>query len=194
MKKCPQCQEEKSLSNFSKATKNKDGLQYHCKSCQSLWAYENKDKREISRQKWITKNPIKSKKNAFDRHKKWALIYPDRLKKSSKNTGLKRLYGITLEQKQSMLVKQNSCCAWCKIGITEYLESQKDNKIIHDFAVDHNHETGQIRGLLCNPCNRALGLLKENVQTFKNGIDYLNHYNSIPTEQSNIIPLFKKKG
>ena len=40
--------------------------------------------------------------------------------------------------------------------------------------VDHCHKTGKIRGLLCNSCNTALGLLKDDISLFKRSIDYLN--------------------
>lgn len=41
------------------------------------------------------------------------------------------------------------------------------------LAVDHNHVTDEVRGLLCNTCNTGIGLLKENIENFKNAIKYL---------------------
>jgi len=41
------------------------------------------------------------------------------------------------------------------------------------LVVDHCHSTGKIRGLLCHNCNRALGLMQDNVETLQNAIDYL---------------------
>lgn len=41
------------------------------------------------------------------------------------------------------------------------------------LVVDHCHDTGKIRGLLCHNCNRALGLLKDSVHTLESAIDYL---------------------
>ena len=90
-----------------------------------------------------------------------------------------------------MLLAQNGCCAICKISIVEYLEQQVYKKC---FSIDHDHKTGQIRGLLCDGCNKGIGFLKESEEILQNVNDYLNHYSSIPSEQTNIIPLFKKKG
>lgn len=64
-----------------------------------------------------------------------------------------------------MLEAQEGVCAIC--GKPETKPNAKY------LAVDHNHETGVIRGLLCNNCNRALGLLGDNVETLQNAINYL---------------------
>ena len=58
-----------------------------------------------------------------------------------------------------MLHRQNGVCAVCGVG--------------GKLHVDHDHETGLVRGLLCGSCNRALGLLKDNVDSLKMAIDYL---------------------
>jgi hypothetical protein len=60
---------------------------------------------------------------------------------------LNRIYGITVEQYDSLLEKQNQCCAVCR----KPAEGFKTN-----LAVDHNHITGEIRGLLCTHCNHRL--------------------------------------
>lgn len=79
---------------------------------------------------------------------------------------LKREYGITLEQFEEMKLKQENKCAICK--------NEFKNSV--DTCVDHNHDTRQVRALLCNHCNRAIGLFKESVETMKNAIEYLSHY------------------
>lgn len=84
---------------------------------------------------------------------------------SGYNRSKKRLsrYGITVEEYISLLENQNSKCAICKrIQLTKSL------------AVDHNHKTGKVRGLLCGNCNLALGLLEDNATFLQAGIDYLN--------------------
>lgn len=62
-----------------------------------------------------------------------------------KEYNLKRKYGINLEKYNQLLKKQNNCCAIC--------DKHKDEFKIN-LAVDHNHITGEIRGLLCSYCNR----------------------------------------
>ena len=65
----------------------------------------------------------------------------------SRKSHLKRYYGITPEQYNDLLKKQNHRCAVC-----EKHESESKTRL----AVDHNHVTGEIRGLLCNYCNHRL--------------------------------------
>lgn len=59
---------------------------------------------------------------------------------------LKRLYGITLQEYDKILEQQNFSCALCK----------KPCPTGRNLAVDHDHETGQVRGLLCYHCNRRV--------------------------------------
>lgn len=77
----------------------------------------------------------------------------------------KKQYGITLEDYNEMLVKQNGTCAICK--------TDTPNCRTKFFAVDHCHTTGKVRGLLCSSCNRGLGLFKDNVCSLLKAIDYL---------------------
>lgn len=60
---------------------------------------------------------------------------------------LKRTYGITLEQYTELLEKQDYACAVCK---------KKQDKIKYNLHVDHDHKTGEIRGLLCFNCNNKI--------------------------------------
>lgn len=63
-----------------------------------------------------------------------------------RNKRLMSLYGITLEQYEQMLTAQNGVCAICGRIPT--------GRSLH---VDHNHKTGEVRGLLCHSCNFAIG-------------------------------------
>ena len=78
---------------------------------------------------------------------------------------LKRKYGITLDDFNRMLASQGGHCALCP----SLPEDQKNGTLV----VDHCHSTGKIRGLLCNPCNTAIGLFRESKETLKKAIDYL---------------------
>jgi len=77
---------------------------------------------------------------------------------------LKRKYGMTLEGYDRMFEAQNGVCAIC-------LEVRPDDRTLH---VDHDHETGVIRGLLCFRCNNALGDLREDVDLFQAAANYLD--------------------
>lgn len=78
----------------------------------------------------------------------------DKIRAYRRKYNLLRQYGITIEDYDLLLKKQNGKCAIC--GTTE--PGNRSN----NFSVDHDHITGKIRGLLCNDCNRGLGLLKDN--------------------------------
>jgi hypothetical protein len=55
-------------------------------------------------------------------------------------------------------------------------------------CIDHDHETEQVRDLLCRPCNLAVGLLRENIATAENLVIYLKKWKSNATSQSNVTP------
>jgi hypothetical protein len=99
------------------------------------------------------------KNDASLRAKKWAEANPERHKASvatwfanhpgyQRAYGLKRRYGITVEEYDELLSQQEGRCAICYRIVEETL------------CVDHNHVTGKIRGLLCTRCNRSLGWLE----------------------------------
>jgi hypothetical protein len=78
----------------------------------------------------------------------------------------KRRYGITSSEYDRMLSNQNGVCKICG--------SKDSKKGGHRFTVDHCHTTGEVRGLLCGPCNLAIGLLGDNISTLQNAINYLS--------------------
>lgn len=75
--------------------------------------------------------------------------------------------GITPEQLVDTYERQECCCAICKSEIT-----------LVDSAIDHNHLTGEFRGVLCKQCNRALGMFKDSKVVLKNALDYLETFGS----------------
>lgn len=83
---------------------------------------------------------------------------------------LKSLFGLSVDDYNKMLVKQNYRCATCKQQETRI--AYKTGKVRY-LSVDHCHKTGKIRGLLCDQCNRTLGLLRDDIETLKNMVAYL---------------------
>ena len=81
---------------------------------------------------------------------------------------LKRAFGISLDEYNTILGKQNGCCAICGISNNEIANGKETR-----FSVDHDHKTGEIRGLLCGNCNRGVGNLKDSIETLKSAINYL---------------------
>ena len=79
-------------------------------------------------------------------------------------------YGISLDRYNKLSENQHYCCAICGTG------NQK-------LCVDHNHQTGEIRGLLCNSCNSGLGKFKDTPELIKSAYNYLiekGHYGQEP--------------
>ena len=79
---------------------------------------------------------------------------------------LKKNHNISQEQYNTIFNNQSGCCAICKTH-------QSELKLI--LRVDHNHMTNEIRGLLCNDCNRGIGLLKDSDSILEQALDYINN-------------------
>lgn len=98
------------------------------------------------------------------RARAWAVANPERVVARSKaqyrrtrlqirEKNLKHFYGLTLEGYNAMLSAQKGRCASCRSPFDEVEFSKRRPN------VDHDHDSGRVRGLLCNACNRAAGLL-----------------------------------
>lgn len=94
----------------------------------------------------------------------------------NKNLKLKRTYGITLEEYRNFLNFCGNVCGICG----DKCPSGRS------LAVDHDHETGIIRGLLCVNCNKGLGNFKDNITLLKTAIIYLESYKEALEEQNAI--------
>lgn len=92
-----------------------------------------------------------------------------------RNTQLKGLYGITLNEFELRLEQQNNQCEICGCQFIQ------DSKGLLKASVDHNHKTGKIRGIICNTCNLTLGRVKEDVSILYKMIQYLEKYESSET-------------
>jgi hypothetical protein len=78
---------------------------------------------------------------------------------------IRKQYGITLQEYNDMLEKQDYKCAIC--GNEDEVEGRK-------LAIDHCHTSGAVRGLLCGKCNRGLGLFYDNQDLLEKAKQYLN--------------------
>ena len=93
-------------------------------------------------------NPCKKKRTARQNH----------------NAHLKRKYGITIEEYEAMFAEQGGKCWICRGG-TSYKH----------LACDHDHKTGEVRGLLCANCNKVLGRFRDDPERFLKAADYLRN-------------------
>lgn len=85
---------------------------------------------------------------------------------------IRRKYGITVEQYDEMLIAQDERCAIC--GVDDVL------------VIDHDHGTGAVRALVCDPCNRAMGCVGDDPARLRAAADYLEVHKmlSLDTEET----------
>jgi hypothetical protein len=102
--------------------------------------------------------------------RRWAAENKERALETQRRRTLPQTYGITYEEYEQMLADQNGVCAIC--GKDEPNEHGRTGKKFR-LSVDHCHDTGVVRGLLCQKCNRALGLLNDSPELLQSAIDYL---------------------
>lgn len=121
--------------------------------------------------------PIKDKQKRAEYNRKYShsekgkLVFKKSLiKRKDKILDYKRryFYGINYEQFNNILINQNYVCAICLKK-----EKIKQNGNIKLLAIDHDHNTGKIRGLLCHHCNTILGLCEDSIYILDRAKDYL---------------------
>lgn len=127
---------------------NKENLREYYKK----YRMENADKKKEQDKKYREANPDKVRKNS--------LAYINRNKEALEEKRIKRVYGINKTEYQEMLERQEGKCAICK----------KKEKLV----IDHDHESGKVRGLLCTRCNTAIGYFLDDIESIKSAISYLD--------------------
>ena len=93
----------------------------------------------------------------------YKLNHPERVKRSQLKGLLKKKFNITIEEYDHILESQNHVCKICSQTCTQN----------HRLSIDHDHTTGKVRGLLCNPCNVGLGRFNDNIDLLDRAIQYL---------------------
>lgn len=165
-RKCTgRCQQVKPLTDFygwirkkRDGTRSK-GYQSRCKLCISE---ENKGK----------PNPNKER----DKERKRTRRREGRIKPVSPEVNRKwdlRTYRMTIQDYDAMVVAQKGVCAICKKPETTILRITQSPRRL---CVDHCHETGKIRALLCDKCNRMLGCAKDDCGVLLSAVEYLRSY------------------
>lgn len=167
-KVCKKCNLEKELAYFYKDKGVKDGHRNQCRICDieksSKWNKSNPDAHAEHERNHRDHNPDIVKENKA-RHTK---NNPEAIK----NTYLKCTYGLSLEELNLLKALQDNKCAVC--GKHETAIHANGN--IKSLSIDHCHETGKVRGLLCNNCNTAEGLLKGNSSIIRKLADYVDKH------------------
>lgn len=160
-KSCSRCRAVKQSTDFYSEPRNRDGFMGICKQCIDEASHQsylrNKDRVNARSFEWRKKHPdkaiaavIKHRTKNRDRFEAARIMYE---------------YGITFQEYDALLTKQNGTCAICRLPCATGRK----------LCIDHDHKTGKVRGLLCRTCNSGIGLLKEDIDTLKRAVQYLNH-------------------
>jgi|SRR6266850_842966 len=88
----------------------------------------------------------------------------NKLRVATYKSHLKRRYNLTPDEYMNLLISQNGGCAICP-----KTELENNGRL----AVDHDHKTKKVRGLLCRTCNVALGAWENNIELFYKALEYL---------------------
>jgi hypothetical protein len=130
------------------------------KERQREWYYENHERELAKRRAYQEANRERVREMNRDNHRRHQQEDPEGYKLVRRFRQLKHKYGITQQQYDDMYNSQQGLCAICI-------------QPFDIFAVDHNHITGRIRGLLCKSCNTLLANAKEDSSLLQRAIDYL---------------------
>lgn len=172
LKRCVRCGEEKPHAAFAVKRSNLDGLQRHCRECGAEYhrlRQEALGKKVRPRVKTPEGHKYCHRCGEIKPHAEW-----DRNSTASDGLStrckacraiegraghLKRQYGITIAERDEMILSQMGICSICLAA-----------PAVH---VDHCHETGRVRGVLCFNCNSAIGKLGDDPDTLRRAIAYL---------------------
>ena len=120
---------------------------------------DNREKVNARVRKWSSENKDQIKKYRQENKEKAAIV--------AREWALKSFYGLSLDDYDKMYTAQEGVCAIC---------SQAGKR---SLCVDHCHTTGKVRALLCDSCNRGIGMLKEDTSVLQAAIAYLNRHKEI---------------
>ena len=137
---------------------------------QKQYCIDNKEKKKKARQEWYKAN----QERVDNKSKQWRKDNPDKMlgytKKYNKSSTEKRRrstikyrYGLSYEDWQKIWDNQNGQCIIC----------EKPFISPSDACVDHNHKTGEVRGLLCHRCNCGIGYLNDDPKIMAKAIEYV---------------------
>lgn len=159
MKACSKCGEEKALDEFYKNHRAPDGRRGDCKTC-VLAARRARYESDAETLKarvadYRARHPERVRESQRKSRSKWT---PEQCR--DRNT--LRKYGLSSESFDQMLADQGAACAVCRT----------DDPGAY-WCVDHDHLTGDVRGILCINCNMGLGQFRDDIATLIAAADYL---------------------
>lgn len=165
-KTCTRCEQVGSLLLFHKNKRSSTGRSSVCKVCKSELdsiAY-NKDKERIKARS--KEYQAQHKAECAERMAAWNKANPERAYKSARKRHLRRKYGLTPEEFTTLLAIQGNSCSICQ---GQFLSTKATR-------VDHDHSSGEVRGILCHNCNALLGHAKDSTLVLESAISYLSSF------------------
>lgn len=147
--RCSKCKEDKNENDFYVRNSRKRGRHYACKACCDAY-YQTPKGKEVARR--ATKKFIRKLK-----HER-----PEEYQRRVFRQNLKK-YGLTPERYEEMVKAQDGRCVICN---TELLGGKQTH-------IDHNHDTGEVRAILCTLCNVGIGAFRERVDLLRKAIAYI---------------------
>jgi hypothetical protein len=163
-RRCKACARQRYEAN-AEFFREKARRQYHAnkeagKARAADWAKRNPEKRAEYQQRWRERN----REQANDYAREYWQRTKDRDRLKRKNWQLQTEYGLTLDEYRAMELAQDGGCAICG-------EPALPDEWLN---VDHDHETGDVRGLLCRACNHGLGNFRDEPARLKAAMRYLD--------------------
>lgn len=147
MKSCTKCKNYRPKEQFANDKSRRDGKHPHCRQC--VKKYDS--------QRWAT-DEFREKRYKYQAEK-WSSS--EKYRTSRRNQRMKLRYGVVPAQRDAMFDAQSGRCAICKRASKKSLQ------------VDHCHSTGVFRGLLCGPCNMAIGLMQDDPSRLLSAAEYV---------------------
>lgn len=149
---CTKCDLWLAPEMFTINRARKNGLNVWCKYCMAAYRVAHREQNAVYQREYRKKNPDACRERDKDKYQNRGRFYH-----------IKRRYGLTKDQFQMMLQSQGGVCAICVQSC-----QTKDH-----LSVDHDHRTGQVRGLLCHRCNTLLGKSEDNPTILREAALYL---------------------
>lgn len=172
--RCPECSQWKELEHFTAADR-KEGSGY-CRSCRrdrnKRWVARNRaHDRARRRESYAAKKSPEERVRLLQRKE----LLADQRRRGRKATNvryrLKSRYSISEAEYHQLVAAQGGRCAIC--GVSENLDGRL-------WCVDHDHNTGAIRGLLCTRCNAGIGALGDTAEGVRRALNYLERAEQPP--------------
>ena len=137
------------------------------------WYLENRDRLRVKRAAYsreLRRTNPEYRKRQHEVSSAWSKLHPESHRQYKRNYRLKNIYKISQEELDALIKAQYGKCAICK----------KEPKIGVLLHIDHDHQTGKVRGLLCHKCNSVLGLSNDNLDVLREAVKYLETHSEFP--------------